>query len=67
MVEPFDIFRIEDDQKLIWVGTAVSLQAARNRLKLTTMEQDRFLIFDQQTGSRFYFPEHSDRSSNPHR
>jgi hypothetical protein len=67
MVEPFDIFRIEDNRKVTWVGAAVSLQAARNRLELMSTEKDRkFLILDQQTGARFYFPDRSDTRRNLH-
>jgi hypothetical protein len=53
MIPPFDIFKIAEDGKPIWVSSASTLDAARERAKtLAAVFPGEYLIFDQTTGEK---------------
>ena len=57
MIPPFDIFKIAEDGKPIWVSSASTLDAARERAKtLAAVFPGEYLIFDQTTGEKTLIP-----------
>lgn len=57
MLQPFDIFKVEEDGKVFWLDAAPSLQAATARIQaLLADRRDRFLILNQDTGNRLFVP-----------
>jgi hypothetical protein len=60
MLQPFDIFVMEEDGQYLWLGPANSLEAAKTRVEALSADiRTRFVVLNQETGKRFYFPEES--------
>ena len=57
MMPPFDIFKIAEDGKPMWVESALTLDAARGRARLLVdIFPGEYLIFDQTTGEKTLIP-----------
>jgi hypothetical protein len=53
VIPPFDIFRLENDGRLVWQGIAETLDVARLHIKiLMTDEPGDYVIHSQQTGHK---------------
>jgi hypothetical protein len=53
LIPRFDIFRIAGDDKPIWVESASTIDAARERARLLVdIFPGKYLIFDQTTGEK---------------
>lgn len=53
MVPPFDIFRLDKEQKLRWIESADNLQAAKLRIEVLGLsEPGEYVIFSQKTGNK---------------
>ncbi len=53
MIAPFDIFRVEDQDRLIWVSAAGDLETAKAIIKeLRTTYQSEYIIYSQQTRNK---------------
>jgi hypothetical protein len=66
MRQLFDIFVVEEDGRFLWLGPAISLQAAKTRVEeLSTDTRTHFVVLNQETGKRFYFPEETNADGIP--
>jgi hypothetical protein len=53
MVPPFDIFKVDSTDAVVWIEAASALEAAKVRVQqLMAVSPYEYLIFSQQTGSR---------------
>jgi hypothetical protein len=50
-METLDIFRLKPNGRVLWIGSAYSLQTARGIIKLLTVDpSEEFLILNDDTG-----------------
>jgi hypothetical protein len=53
MIAPFDIFRVETPNGMLWVGAVADLDVAKARVvALMQAEPCEYLIFSQKTGHK---------------
>ena len=53
MIAPFDIFRVEAPNGMVWIGAAADLDIAKARVvALIQAEPCEYLIFSQKTGRK---------------
>lgn len=56
MIERFDLFLVESEDRPTWVGSAQDIQAVRSRILqiASGCSPRRFLLLDQTTGAKSY-------------
>jgi hypothetical protein len=53
MIAPFDIFRVDEPDGMLWIEAAAELEAAKARVgALMQTTQCEYLIFSQKTGHK---------------
>ena len=56
-VPPFDIFSVRADGQLVWKETAETVDLARLRIEILTLDDSAsYVIFDPLTGETFFSP-----------
>lgn len=57
MLWPFDIFKLEPDGQVLWLQAVGSLLEAEAQVeKLANEAGAKFIVLNQLTGMRYYFP-----------